>query len=73
MTRQPRRIGVTGLSRRQLEVLRLLAEPYASRSTVARDLGVSVKTIDAHLCVVYRTLGVSSALQAYRVLVEGDR
>ncbi len=68
--RQPVRTGAAGLSARQVEILELLCEPGANRKTVARRLGISVKTVNSHLEVVYRRLSVSSDLQAW-VLVRG--
>ncbi len=53
------------LTRRQRELLRLLAQGYDNRR-MAQEMELSVKTIENHLTALYRTLGVSSRLEAYQ-------
>lgn len=47
------------LSSSQLAVLRLIAQGY-SNTTVAERLGITLKTVEAHLTAIYRTLHVSA-------------
>lgn len=56
------------LSPRELEVLRAVARPGGSRLAAARDLGISIYTVDKHLRTAYLRLGVSSAAQAIAAL-----
>ena len=53
----------TGLSARQLEVMRLVAKGHTDR-LVGLDLGISDRTVNAHLQNTYRILGVASRTQA---------
>jgi len=53
---------------RELQVLELLELPYASATSVADALGISPRTVNAHLASLYGKLGVSSALQARAAL-----
>jgi DNA-binding NarL/FixJ family response regulator len=53
----------TGLTPRELDVLRLVAEGLASKQ-IARRLDISEKTVKAHLTHVYQRLGVSDRTQA---------
>jgi DNA-binding CsgD family transcriptional regulator/tetratricopeptide (TPR) repeat protein len=48
-----------GLTRRELEVLRHVAAGRPNK-TIARDLGVSNRTVDRHLSNIFDKLGVSS-------------
>lgn len=52
-----------GLSRREVEVLRLLVEGYPNRS-IAEALTVSPATVARHLANIYNKLGVSSRAAA---------
>lgn len=52
-----------GLSRRESEVLRLLAEGRTNRD-IARQLGLSPRTIDRHVGNIFNKLGVSSRAAA---------
>jgi two-component system response regulator DevR len=54
-----------GLTRRELEILQLVAEGYSS-STVARILWVTEQTVKFHLSNIYRKLGVSNRTEASR-------
>jgi DNA-binding NarL/FixJ family response regulator len=66
----PARDG-TGLTERQLDVVRLLARGLSNKA-IARELGVSEGTIKVHLLAVFRTLDVrnrtSAVLAAKRFL-----
>ena len=55
--------GAPQLTRRQLEVLRLLAEGR-STSEVATELGVSTTTVRNHVANLLAALGVHTRLQA---------
>ena len=52
-----------GLTRRELEILRLVAHGY-STSQVAKTLLVTEQTIKFHLINMYRKLGVSNRTEA---------
>ena len=58
-----------GLSERELEVLRLVAEGLTD-SEVAHRLYVSPRTVGQHLRSVYRKLGVRSRAAATRAAIE---
>lgn len=63
MQRAGGRLGVSALTDRELEVLRLLAD--GSRpAEIARALFVSLKTVRNHLASIYVKLGVDTAGQA---------
>jgi DNA-binding NarL/FixJ family response regulator len=51
------------LTRREREVLRLVATGLRNRE-IADALGVSVRTVDQHLCSIFNRLGVSSRTAA---------
>ena len=53
------------LTPRELEVLRLLARGYANRE-IAAELGISVKTVDAHKANGMSKLGMSSRIELVR-------
>ena len=57
--------GALRLTRRELEVLRLVAEGH-SNSVVAKQLWITEKTVKFHLSNVYRKLGVSNRTEAAR-------
>jgi DNA-binding NarL/FixJ family response regulator len=54
-----------GLTRRELEILRLVAEGH-SNSQLARMLWVTEQTVKFHLSNVYRKIGVSNRTEASR-------
>jgi DNA-binding NarL/FixJ family response regulator len=54
------------LTPRELQVLRLLSEGLSNHQ-IARRLGVSVRTVEAHLTHVYAKLGVGSRTEAVLV------
>jgi DNA-binding NarL/FixJ family response regulator len=60
-----RRTGPGGLTRRELEVLRLVSRGWTNR-TVARTLWVTDETVKFHLSNIYRKLGVSNRVEASR-------
>ena len=53
---------------RELEVLRLLARGYANRE-IAVELGISVKTVDAHKANGMSKLGMSSRIELVRFAI----
>jgi DNA-binding NarL/FixJ family response regulator len=55
--------GVTALSDRELEILRLLATPK-SPAQMASQLFLSKKTVQNHISAIYRKLGVRSRSEA---------
>ena len=55
--------GGNRLTGKQEEVLRLVAEGLPNR-LIARRLGISEKTVKAHLTQIYATLGVTDRVQA---------
>ena len=61
--RQHPRPGDEELSDREREVLTLLAEGLANKQ-IARRLGISEKTVKAHLTHVFRRIGVTDRTQA---------
>jgi len=58
-----------GLTDRQREILRLLVLGYDNQN-LARETGLSVKTIENHLTRIYRHLNVQSRLEAVHYLTE---
>ncbi|MBI2769943.1 MAG: HD domain-containing protein [Burkholderiales bacterium] len=60
-----------GLSERELEVLRHLARGHTLKA-VARDLGLSVKTVDRHVQNIYAKAGVSTRAGATLFAVENQ-
>jgi DNA-binding NarL/FixJ family response regulator len=56
------------LSRRQLEVLRLIAEGY-STPAIARELQLSVKTVETHRAELMRRLGIHDLVGLVRYAV----
>ena len=65
----PEVVVVTGFSKREIEVLRLLASGKTSRE-VAEQLELSRRTVDNHAGRFYKKLGVSNRVQAVRRAVE---
>lgn len=58
-----RRDSITGLTRRQLEVLDLIAQGLSNKE-IARQLYCTEGTIKAHVTAILKTLGVSSRAKA---------
>jgi DNA-binding CsgD family transcriptional regulator len=65
----PRRPRADGLTAREVEILRLVTSGRTNRQ-LAEELGVSTRTIDAHLRSVYAKLAVKSRSAATRYAVE---
>jgi DNA-binding NarL/FixJ family response regulator len=61
----PRRKMPGGLTRRELEILRLVAEGH-SNAALARKLWVTEQTVKFHLSNVYRKLNVTNRTEASR-------
>jgi DNA-binding NarL/FixJ family response regulator len=57
------------LTTREVEILRLVTGGLTNRE-LAEDLGVSTRTVDAHLRSIYAKLGVKSRSGATRYAVE---
>jgi len=53
----------SGMTPRELHVLRLLADGATNRQAAAR-LGLSQRTVESHIAKLYRRLGVSTRVQA---------
>jgi DNA-binding NarL/FixJ family response regulator len=64
----PQGSGGDALSPRELEVLRLLARGYANRE-IATELGISVKTVDAHKANGMGKLGMTSRIELVRFAI----
>ena len=75
MTRLPRgprpatRAHPAGLTGRQAEILRLLADGLSNADIAAR-LVISVRTVDHHVTAVLQKLGVPTRREAARAAVE---
>jgi DNA-binding CsgD family transcriptional regulator len=67
----PRRSRTDGLTAREVEILRRVTSGLTNRQ-LAEELGVSTRTIDAHLRSVYAKLGVKSRSAATRYAIEND-
>lgn len=65
----PRRPRADGLTSREVEILRLVASGLTNRQ-LGEGLGVSTRTVDAHLRSVYAKLGVKSRSAATRYAIE---
>jgi DNA-binding CsgD family transcriptional regulator len=63
---------VNTLTRREQQVLALIAEGLP-RQTTARRLQISVRTVDKHLESIYRKLGVNSHIQAVLAITDRRR
>ena len=64
-------VGPSGLSSRELEVLRLLATGKTNRA-IADELVLAVRTVDRHVSNVFTKLGVSSRAAATAYAYEHD-
>lgn len=60
-----------GLSKRELEVLRLVAQGMTD-AQIADQLFISYRTVTTHLSSIFNKLGVSSRVSATRIAVEHD-
>ena len=63
--------GSSGLSSRELEVLRLLATGKTNRA-IADELVLAVRTVDRHVSNVFTKLGVSTRAAATAYAYEHD-
>jgi DNA-binding NarL/FixJ family response regulator len=59
------------LTTREVEILRLVTGGLTNRQ-LAEEVGVSTRTVDAHLRSIYAKLGVKSRSGATRYAVEHD-
>jgi DNA-binding NarL/FixJ family response regulator len=66
----PARAGAS-LTERQLEVLRLLGRGLSNKE-IGRDLGLSEKTVKAHVTAIFKTLNVVNRTQAASAAREAD-
>ncbi|TMF92936.1 MAG: response regulator transcription factor [Chloroflexi bacterium] len=64
-----RRSRTDGLTNREVEILRRVTSGLTNRQ-LAEELGISTRTIDAHLRSVYAKLGVKSRSAATRYAIE---
>ena len=64
-TMPPQTHGAQGLTRRELEILRLVAEGH-SNAHLARTLWVTEQTVKFHLSNIYRKLNVANRTEASR-------
>lgn len=64
--------GSPHLTARQASIVRLVAAGQADRQ-IARSLGISIRTVHAHLQNIYRALGVSSRTEALARLRPAER
>jgi predicted ATPase/DNA-binding CsgD family transcriptional regulator len=67
----PTSTPVANLTRRQYEVLRLVAKGLTN-TQIAEQLVVSMSTVDTHIQSIYGKLGVSSRVRATRYAIEHD-
>lgn len=68
---QPQRARREDPTPREMEILRLLARGYANRE-IAAELGISVKTVDAHKASGMSKLGMASRVELVRfALLQG--
>ena len=65
----PRAGRIDGLTAREVEVLNLVAAGLMNRQ-IAERLGVSTRTVDAHLRSIYAKLDVKSRSAATRYAVD---
>ena len=63
--------GRYGLKGRQLECM-LLAKQGLSSKLIARELGISHRTVEVHLAAAIRNLGVSTRMEAIALLYQLD-
>ena len=66
----PTAAGGPGLTSRELEVLRLLADGLTARQ-IAASLGISTRTAEGHVAQILRRLGARNRAEAVRRYVEG--
>lgn len=69
--RDAARQQIRRLSRRELQVVDLVAQGFANKS-IAQELAISVKTIEKHRANAARKLGVNSTADLVRISVLSD-
>ena len=65
----PKSPRINGLTTREVEILRLVTSGLTNRQ-LAEQLGVSTRTVDAHLRSIYGKLGIKSRSAATRYAIE---
>lgn len=60
---QEKRLFPDGLTEREVEILRLIAEGMSNKE-IAKRLGIAIGTVKMHLYKIYRKIGVSDRTQA---------
>ena len=65
----PKSPRINGLTTREVEILRLVTSGLTNRQ-LAEQLGVSTRTVDAHLRSIYAKLGIKSRSAATRYAIE---
>ena len=65
----PKSPRINGLTTREVEILRLVTSGLTNRQ-LAERLGVSTRTVDAHLRSIYAKLGIKSRSAATRYAIE---
>lgn len=68
VSRAPVSAGSPRLTARQREMLQLLQQGFDNQ-TIARQMGLSVKTVENHLTRLYRQLNVQSRLEAVNYII----
>jgi len=68
----PRALGTYGLTRRETEVLHLLAEGRAN-ADIGNELGLSPRTVEKHVEHILDKLGVKSRTAATRLVADAGR
>jgi DNA-binding CsgD family transcriptional regulator len=63
--------GIAGLTQRELEVARLVAERKSNKA-IGRELGMATRTASTHLSNIYHKLGISSRGELADVIREHD-
>ncbi|MGE5073271.1 MAG: response regulator [Anaerolineae bacterium] len=63
--------GVSDLTRREMDVLRLVVEAKTN-GEIGMLLGISEKTVEKHLDTIFRKLGVASRVEAAVLAVRSD-
>ena len=71
LRRELARTMIATLTRRQTEVLELMAAGYLNKQ-IAHMLGLSLKTVETHRAHLIEILGVKSSTHAIRIAVEAD-
>jgi DNA-binding NarL/FixJ family response regulator len=59
-------VGIESLTPRETEVLELLARALTYEE-IAAELEISIKTVENHVCMIFRKLGVHRRTEAARI------